>query len=178
MVPPSYRLLTVEVTMSETINPFVTQAKNIARASGADLHEFAANNGWIGVACGPVGHHRDSDLLDKSNFQVILKDMTARLPEGSVEVAYFGHYAVGWVEEIFFNPIPEALALAQEWRERLTNHPIANEDHFYNLEWEENHPEDDKYCYSEDRTCGCDRPYVNDPRMLDDDEGASDEDSL
>jgi hypothetical protein len=151
-------------------NPFVEKAEAVARASGADLHLFATENRWIGVGCGPVGQHRDSDPLDRSNFRIILKDMKARLPEGTVEVAYFRHWAVGWVEEIFFNPSPEALAIAQEWQDRLSDYPIADEDDFMNLEWQDNHPEGDRYCYSEERDCGCDRPNVNDPEPESDSE--------
>ena len=153
-------------------NLFVEKAVAVARASGADLAEFAANNEWQGVACGPVGQHRDSDAMVRSNFRIILKDMQKRLPEGTVEVAYFRHWAVGWIEEIFFNPIPEALAIAQEWQDRLSDYPIADDDDFSNLEWDDNHPEGDKYCYSEESDCGCDRPNVNNPSEGDGDADA------
>ncbi len=147
------------------------KAQAVARETGWDLDEFATERGWSGVGMGPVGQHRDSDPLDKSNYIVVLKNLKERFGE-SVDDTRFRHWAVGWVEEVVFdNGNAEVVAAVDEWRANLDDYPIADEEHHSQMEWDDNHPDGDRWCYSEDSTCGCDRPNVNDPpKSTDDDE--------
>jgi len=81
-------------------------AERVSAATGWGLPD-----GW---AIGPVGRHRDSDVLQESNFSVACQDLHRDAgPErgpydddddatGTWEVVRFGHWAVGWVEEIAY----------------------------------------------------------------------------
>jgi len=86
---------------------------------------------------GPVGHHRDSGLLAESNWEVTLARLEAVDPEGLDHcVLNYGHFAVGWVEEIATRPGSQCAAIAAEIARDLESYPVLDEDHFCNLEHE------------------------------------------
>lgn len=97
----------------------------------------ARETGWhrpTGYGLGPVGQHRDSDILERSNFAVILADLQA--VDDRVTVVRWGHWAVGWVEELL---VPLTLPVASrvaEWRKQLAGYPIADEDDYSERERE------------------------------------------
>ena len=133
------------------------EAKEVARLTGWNLWQWAHDREWSGVGIGPVGQHRDSDSLSKSNFQVILNDLRTRFGN-DVDDASYGLFAFGWIAEITYNVgNADLVAAVQEWREKLENYPVADEDHFYELEWEDNHPDCDNVCYSDNDYCECGR---------------------
>ena len=126
----------------------------IRRATGWDLDEYAEEQGWQGVAIGPVGHHRDSDALGRSNWAVVYADLYDRFGSDVDEVS-FGHWAVGWVAELAWNVGNAELADAVEaWESALADYPVADDEHFSELEWEDNHPREGE-CYSDDPDCPC-----------------------
>lgn len=130
-------------------------ARAVARETGWDLERDAEEREWVGVGMGPVGQHRDSDALDRSNFEVIFRDLRANYGD-SVDIARFGHWAVGWVEEIIWDAGRADIAdRVNQWRASLDNYPVADEIHWSELEREENHPADG-LCYDPD--CDCDSP--------------------
>jgi hypothetical protein len=107
--------------------------------------------GWqlpVGWAIGPVGQHRDSDVLDVSNFAVALVAMGG---EGDdVEVVRFRHWACGWVEEIAFRMGGEAAEIAHLLSVALEDYPALSDEDFSEREWEADHPDDgSERCYSE-----------------------------
>jgi hypothetical protein len=123
--------------MTNTIRTPWQVAKEVARETGWDLETERTERNWGSVGIGPVGQHRDSDCLARSNFTVIYGDLSARFGD-SVDIARFGHWAVGWVEEIIFDTgQPAILSAVEGWREKLDNYPVADEDHFSTLEWDE-----------------------------------------
>lgn len=127
-------------------------AVEIRRATGWDLDEYAEEQGWQGVAVGPVGHHRDSDALERSNWAVVYADLHDRFGDDVDEVS-FGHWAVGWVAELAWNAGNAELADAvKAWQSALADYPVADEMHFIELEWEDNHPREGE-CYSDDPYC-------------------------
>ena len=134
------------------------QARAVARASGADWDTYATEHAWSGVALGPVGQHRDSDAIERSNYRVILADLTERFGD-AVSIASFGHWAVGWVEELTHdNGRDDVNAAVAEWRERLDSYPVADDDDYSATEWADNHPDDGR-CYAEaDTECPCGLP--------------------
>lgn len=139
--------------MLDTRTP-ADKARDVARAAGWDLESYAAEHEWAGVAIGPVGQHRDSDPLELSNFRVVYVDLQTRFGD-AVDTAMFGHWAVGWVEEIAWDASRADVAAAvEEWRAALDNYPVADESDYSELEWEHDHP-GDGYCYSDDPDCGC-----------------------
>jgi len=134
-----------------------TVALAVAKETGWDLEQWTSDHDWAGTGIGPVGQHRDSDSLDRSNFTVIYKDLSTRYPD-DLDIARFGHWAVGWIEEITFNLGNADLRNAvEEWREKLDIYPVADEMHFSDLEWDDNHPDNSSLCYSDDDDCGCGR---------------------
>ncbi len=94
------------------------------------------------------GVHRDSDALERSNWQVISEDLTSRYPD-DVQPESYNHWAVGWVEtlriRVYGNhpnrlgvPIfSTAIHAAYDWAERLDSYPVADEEHYSQLEWDE-----------------------------------------
>lgn len=88
-----------------------------------------------------VGHHRDSEPLEESNWQVISEDLQNRFPDDT-EVVRFRHWGVGWVEELFVRirdsrgRITPAFEAGVEWMERLAEYPVADEEHFSQTEYE------------------------------------------
>lgn len=129
--------------------------------------------GW---AIGPVGITRDSEPLERSNYRIALRAMIAaagmdpgdvdHMPAGGPEpddprplfVGSFGHWAVGWIEEIIWRgDNPELGSTAYELAARLDDYPVLDEEDYASEEWNDNHP-DDGLCYANPRAygpCGC-----------------------
>lgn len=88
-----------------------------------------------------LGHHRDSTLLEESNWEVITNDMLNRFPD-DVELVTFGHWGVGWIEEMFVRMRDEqgrftsAFKAAVEWAEKLEEYPVADEMDYSEREYE------------------------------------------
>ena len=96
---------------------------------------------WLGF----LGQHRDSNCLERSNFR---KGLEAIGGEGdNVRVERFGHWAVGWIEEIYIRPGTDEAKRAEEIVEKLEDYPVLDEDDFSSLEQEEAQ-EIWKTCYS------------------------------
>jgi hypothetical protein len=127
-------------------------ARAIARDTGWQLDEYAQERDWAAVGIGPVGQHRDSDALARSNFEIIAADLRERFGDAA-DTARFSHWAVGWVEELTHDAgNPAVVAAVAQWREALDGYPVADEMHWSQLEWDENHPSDGQ-CYSDDPDC-------------------------
>jgi len=88
---------------------------------------------WDGWYAAPVRRHRDSEILDNSNWEVQLE----RIPESeTVQAVTESHFAVGWVEWLAIHESDRgALAEAEKIGEQLENYPILDEDHYSQLEW-------------------------------------------
>jgi hypothetical protein len=113
------------------------QACAVARETGWDIDTDAREREWTAIGIGPVGIHRDSDALARSNMAVILADLQERFGE-RVDVARFGHWGVGWIEEIIHDAgHAETVAAVADWRERLEDYPVADEEHWSALELDE-----------------------------------------
>lgn len=91
-----------------------------------------------------VGHSRDSDDLEESNYQTALARLQAI--EEPTEWAHDGppvleiresHWAVGWVEWIGIHKDAEdALREGDKIREELEGYPVLDDDDFSRREWE------------------------------------------
>ena len=101
------------------------------------------------------GQSRDSDALERSNYERIFQDLVKKArelgqPEG-LETDYHDdpkqyvydwrahHWAVGWVEQVILKAsAPEELIkMAEEIRDALDGYPVYDESHFSELEWTE-----------------------------------------
>ena len=92
-----------------------------------------------------AAQHRDSDVLDQSNYERILEDLLALNDEYQGEndepfVYDFraGHWAVGWVEYIIVteNAPDEIKNAAGEILCALADYPVYDEMHYSEKEWE------------------------------------------
>lgn len=105
--------------------------KTLSLLPGCSDHDHAD---WL---IGPVGQHRDSDSIEESNFRVAVARFQAIDPdEHDHEIHRFGHWAVGWVEEIATRPGSPCAALAVEMRAALADYAILDEDDHSALESE------------------------------------------
>lgn len=106
--------------------------KTLSLLPGGARHEHAD---W---QIGPVGVHRDSDTIARSNWRVTLARFEEIDPEGTdYEVHRFGHWAVGWIEEIAYRPDTAIAGEADRIRASLAGYAILDEDDQGELEMED-----------------------------------------
>lgn len=106
--------------------------KTLSLLPGCQDHEHAD---W---QLGPVGVHRDAEAIDRCNWEVVTEAYAAIDPDGNDhEIHHFGHWAVGWIDEVAYRPGSECARLAAEFRERLENYPILDEMRLSMMEHEE-----------------------------------------
>ena len=98
--------------------------------------------GWAGVDV-----HRDSNILDQSNFEVITKDLMEKYPD-DFKIVGLGHWAVGHVDRLTVRILKDANAgfveenitnafeEAMVWVDWIRDNVIADETHYYELESE------------------------------------------
>lgn len=114
-----------------------TKAAAVAKETGWDIDSDADDRDWSGIGLGPVGQTRDSGALDRSNFQVIQEDLRERYPD-DFDIASFNHWACGWIEEMIWNAGNADLrAAVQVWRDKLDSYPVADDEHYSELESDE-----------------------------------------
>jgi hypothetical protein len=83
-----------------------------------------------------VGRHRDSDVLDRSNFEVALEQLGGE--SDTVIVARASHWAVGWVESILVDATnADAVHEAEDIRRSLEDYPVLDDMRYSEMEWEE-----------------------------------------
>jgi hypothetical protein len=135
-----------------------------AKGSTWDLDYYAESADWEGVGIA-YSHHRDSDSVYESNWQVICEDFSKRfgfndLLMGDIHVALFTHWAVGWVEHLTYNTARKDIeAAVNEIHEKLIQYPLLDEMHHSELVWNKCHPTEGylagKCACSPDESCGC-----------------------
>lgn len=105
--------------------------KTLSILPGCSDHEHAR---WL---IGPVGRSRDSDLVEESNWRVMLKRYLEIDPDGrDHEVHRFRDWAVGWIEEVAYRPGSAVAAVATKVRDALEGYSILNEHDCSSLEIE------------------------------------------
>lgn len=78
---------------------------------------------------GPVGHSRDSSLLEECNWDSMIASYTAADPDGNDhEILRFGHFAVGWIEEVAYRPGSKVAEVAETIREQLESYCVLDEE--------------------------------------------------
>jgi len=98
-------------------------------------------NGWLVFF---LSQNRDSDCLTRSNFQCAFERLKKHATDlesedcQSVQIVSENHFLVGWVEWIAIHEsnkpaIEEACAIY----ERFENHPVVNESHWSEMEFNE-----------------------------------------
>lgn len=95
---------------------------------------------WPEYYSAGIGRSRDSDALERSNFEVMFQELGAEGNEHwpGVTIVSENHWAVGWVEWIAIHQTNYvALAIADKLLGKLQDYPILDEEHFSELEQEE-----------------------------------------
>lgn len=82
-----------------------------------------------------IGQSRDSGARARSNFRIALNMLGGE--SDNVRVERFGHWGVGWIEEIYVKPNTEQCVVAERIVESLGDYLILDEDDFSREEWEE-----------------------------------------
>ena len=103
-----------------------------------------------------LGQHRDSDAAERSNWRYITERVMELYPDDTT-IESMGHWAVGWVESFLVKPDSPAVQIMSDWADTLAVYPIADDDDFSLMEWEENHP-NDGHCYADEGACECGLP--------------------
>lgn len=85
----------------------------------------------------PCSQHRDSECLDRANFDGLLKALGGE--SKSVQVHRFGHWANGWFELILISPKAiKKVKIAEEIEQGLENYPVVDDDLYSEYESKEN----------------------------------------
>lgn len=76
-----------------------------------------------------LSHHRDSGLVEESNFQSALRMLNGE--SDTVKVIRLSHWLCGWIEVILIHESDnESIDKGNEIEESLNNYPILDEDAF------------------------------------------------
>lgn len=126
-----------------------------------DKHAWEAPRDYFGFS--PAGDYliasvnRDSDALERSNFECITRDLMREAesctdeeravvednqPANMQDIVYTwraSHWAVGWVKYLMVSKLAPQRILdsAAETLAALSDYPVYNESHFSELEWNE-----------------------------------------
>ena len=93
---------------------------------------YGKREGWlIGLAV-----HRDSDAIERSNWRVIVPPILEAHPDDAA-IERASHWLVGWVDYLLVRPGTQAATEAQEWADKLADYPLADEEDYGQLEWDE-----------------------------------------
>ena len=85
-----------------------------------------------------ISRTRDSDTLERSNWEVALETLERVDPDGEDhEVHRFGHWGPGWFEIVLLRPDSPACVESWEMTNAVAEYPILSEDHHSKLEEEE-----------------------------------------
>lgn len=85
--------------------------------------------------------HRDSGLLDESNYDSVFDDLKSRFP-ADVDAFRASHWAVGWIDHVAVRMldrrgcVTRAGVAALEWKGRLDDYPVADEEDYSRREYE------------------------------------------
>lgn len=94
-----------------------------------------------------IDKSRDSSILEKSNFDVITKELIKKYPN-DFEIEGYSHWACGHIDRLICrvlkenygpseNNITEAFKELIEWHKELNEYPIADDSEYYSLITEE-----------------------------------------
>lgn len=106
-------------------------------------HSFSYSGDRVGWHLA-LSVHRDSEALDRSNWEVITEEILAIPDEGDPEdeladaaIERMSHWAVGWIDYLVVRPHSTAEKRAIEWKQKLDDYPVADEEHYSQIEWNE-----------------------------------------
>lgn len=107
-----------------------------ANKGGIDSYENYIGDTSIKDMMVFIGQSRDSDAMERSNFECGLKLLGGESKD--VQVHRFGHWGCGWFEQILIQPTAtDTIAIAEKTLDELLKYPVIDEEHFCGLEYEE-----------------------------------------
>lgn len=109
-----------------------TTFEPIQSSSAHSFIYYGDREGWLIT----LSVTRDSDALERSNWDVITGPILAAHPEDAA-IERMSHWAVGWVDNLLVRPGSPAEAAMAEWSRKLDSYPVADEDHYGMLEMNE-----------------------------------------
>jgi hypothetical protein len=85
--------------------------------------------------------HRDSDVLERSNFAAMkrrLVDADSLLgPSEMVAVETSSHWAVGWIDYLVVHPLSHAARVAEQLNAKIADYPVLDEELYSQMEHDE-----------------------------------------
>ena len=105
-----------------------------------DFGYWGSNDTFVTWGFCGIDKHRDSKILDLSNFSVITRNLMNRFPD-DFRIEGFGHWAVGHTDRLVVRilkqdgpvneeNITDAFRAAMEWQDELLDYPVANDEHY------------------------------------------------
>lgn len=129
----SHNLPELDQWIREQLAEYTPQAR--ARHSFAYFGDLPLGETWAGC----FGVHRDSDVLERSNWRVIKADLEKRFPD-DVRDERSSHWLVGWSDSLTVRLLnddgtpTDAARAVYQWKEKLADYPVADESDYSELE--------------------------------------------
>jgi hypothetical protein len=103
-------------------------------ASGNPCGYWGEHGDWL-VA---MGQHRDSDILTRCNWKVLIRRLDALELEDAYVAESESHWAVGWVEHLLINPACQAaIDIAESALEAIEDYPALDDEAWSEMEHDE-----------------------------------------
>lgn len=85
----------------------------------------------------PVAITRDADTLATSNWHVVTESILKVAQHDATEIHRMGHWGCGWYEILLIHPDDgAALEAADNWAAVLSEYPVADDEHYSQLQWD------------------------------------------
>ena len=81
---------------------------------------------WLAAPC---GRSRDSDIMENVNFDTALDRLGGE--SDTVRVERYGHWACGWIEQVYVKPGTAAAVEAGKIESALADYPLLDESAYY-----------------------------------------------
>lgn len=123
--------------------------KPVSDYFGRDSAYYGDREDWL-VG---LGHNRDSNDLEESNFEVFLHGLGGE--SDTVAVERFGHWGCGWIEVVLIKPGAEdKIEAAEEMLAALEDYPVLDDGDFCEREhahaervWESRYDNKERVAY-------------------------------
>lgn len=126
----------------------ISKLASQAMEKPSDFGYWGYSNMFVTWGFSGIDKTRDSSLMEISNFDVISQDLMKKFPN-DFRIEGFSHWAVGHVDRLTCRilknktegyvetNITEAFKEVIKWHEALSEHPVADESHYGELEFQD-----------------------------------------
>ncbi len=110
------------------LSPFLP-SKQRDFAGDEELYKWESEDCWF---LAPIGQHRDSETLEKCNFDVQVERLRQNAKEDeNFHINRFGHWAVGWVEIVIVKKDTTAYEVACSVQSEIDDYPVLDEELYH-----------------------------------------------